>query len=181
VVLIGGGVGIPPLHFAAKKLREVYQGKIIIEAMLGFREEPWYLTEFESVCDTVHVISEKEGATQQTGNVIDLMDSVDGIASCCDRAAACNDKEETCNDEAGVRKGGGVLALSCGPRIMLEAVSVWCADRDLPLRVSLEERMGCGYGACAGCTVNIREDEMKVVRKKVCVDGPVFWADEVVW
>jgi len=172
VVLVGGGVGIPPLHFAAKKLRGIYQGRIQIEAMLGFREEPWYITEFESVCDTVHVISETEGVAPNKGNVIDLLDCLVSLAMT--EVGTRDDGGGTCNDR-------GELVLACGPRAMLEAVSKWCAERNLPLRVSLEERMGCGFGACAGCTVNIRTPGGESVRKKVCVDGPVFWADEVVW
>jgi dihydroorotate dehydrogenase electron transfer subunit len=78
---------------------------------------------------------------------------------------------------------------------MLAAVAGWCAQNDISLRVSLEERMGCGYGACAGCTAKTRSlndpekpqngpnnaGEDGVIKKKVCVHGPVFWADEVVW
>jgi len=163
VILIGGGVGIPPLHFAAKNLRGKFQSRIKIEAMLGFREEPWYVTEFESVCDAVHVISETEGEAQHTGNVVELLDRQSRVVADASR-----------ND-------GEALVLSCGPRAMLEAVSGWCTERNLPLRVSLEERMGCGFGACAGCSINIRTQGGESVRKKVCVDGPVFWADEVIW
>ena len=96
--------------------------------------------------------------------------------------------------EAG-KTGRPSLALACGPWPMMAAASEWCKTRTIPLRVSLEERMGCGYGACAGCAVRtlLLNDPAKpqngpsvidaegFIRKKVCVHGPVFWADEVVW
>ena len=57
-------------------------------------------------------------------------------------------------------------------------------QEEIPGEVSLEERMGCGYGACVGCVCQTRVKEagaMKVKLKKVCTDGPVFFGDEVVW
>jgi dihydroorotate dehydrogenase electron transfer subunit len=85
------------------------------------------------------------------------------------------------------------LALCCGPKPMMAAAAAWCAARGIELRVSLEERMGCGYGACAGCTCRTRPVSGKpssgptiagpdgTVKKKICAHGPVFWGDEVVW
>ena len=171
ILLIGGGVGIPPLHFAARMLRAAVRGRVKIRAVLGFREYPWYTKEFEHVCDEVLIASETEGLAPFHGNVIGLLEK------------AYTDKE------------GVGLALACGPRPMLAAASAWCGSRGIPLRISLEERMGCGYGACAGCTAGTRplNDESKpqngpaaadaagIIKKKVCVHGPVFWADEVIW
>ena len=58
-------------------------------------------------------------------------------------------------------------------------------DRGEDVQVSLEERMGCGYGACVGCVCRVkgRDDngEEVILRKKVCTDGPVFMGSEVVW
>jgi len=166
ILLIGGGLGIPPLLFAARKMKE--RGDVNITAFLGFREDPFYVRGFKDVCGEVFVCSETEGAAGFCGNVTELLE-----------------QEGT----------GGELALACGPRPMLEAAARWCAARDIPLRVSLEERMGCGYGACAGCTAATRQlndaarpqngpnmpDANGIIMKKVCVHGPVFWADEVVW
>ena len=177
ILLIGGGLGIPPLLFAAQKMKEE-RGDVNLTAFLGYRSDPFYVQEFKSVCGEVHVASETEGAAGFCGNVIDLLDS----------AGAKGELALDCGPRP-------MLALACGPRPMLAAAAGWCAERDIPLRVSLEERMGCGYGACAGCTVETRflGDEKRpqngpyfpdgngITRKKVCVHGPVFWADEVVW
>jgi len=178
VLLIGGGSGVPPLYFAAKKLRGKFYEKIRLRAFLGFREAPWFVGEFRGICDEVAVASETEGAAGVCGLVTDLLD-----------------KAYPSGIQAGLASAPPALAIACGPRPMLKAVSQWCAAKDIPLRVSLEERMGCGYGACAGCTVKTRplDDEAKpqngpgkpdaegIIRKKVCVHGPVFWSDEVVW
>jgi len=65
---------------------------------------------------------------------------------------------------------------ACGPRPMLKAVSCIARDYGLPAEISLEEHMACGIGACLGCVVNTREGF-----KRVCKEGPVFNADEVIW
>ena len=73
---------------------------------------------------------------------------------------------------------GGIYA--CGPAPMLRAVAAEAEKRNIPCLVSLEERMACGVGACLGCAVKIRTaDGEKFLR--VCSDGPVFAAEDVVW
>jgi len=164
VLLIGGGAGVSPLRFAARELRRDNKS---IAAFLGFAGKPWYTGEFYAVCDEVNIASETAGEASFHGNVIEMLDA----------------------------EAGFDLALACGPRPMMAAAALWCAARDIPLRVSLEERMGCGYGVCAGCTVPLRllndaqkpqngpsiKDPNGVTKKKACVHGPVFWADEVIW
>ena len=70
---------------------------------------------------------------------------------------------------------------ACGPTPMLKAVAALCRENGKPCQVSLEERMGCGIGACLGCVCNSAEvdDHSKVKNKRVCADGPVFLASEV--
>lgn len=65
---------------------------------------------------------------------------------------------------------------SCGPRPMLKEVSRICKKYNLPAQVSLEEHMACGIGACLGCVVKTKQGF-----QRVCKDGPVFNADEIVW
>ncbi len=69
---------------------------------------------------------------------------------------------------------------ACGPKPMLAAVAKAALACGKDAQVSMEERMGCGYGACVGCTVDVKpQDAMQPVRKKVCKDGPVFLGSEV--
>ena len=63
---------------------------------------------------------------------------------------------------------------------MLKAVAALAAKYDLPCQVSLEEFMACAVGGCAGCAVKINTPDGPAM-KRVCVDGPVFRASDVVW
>ena len=67
------------------------------------------------------------------------------------------------------------LVLVCGPEVMMKAVAKIASDHNIPCQVSLEKRMGCGLGACLSCSIDTTSGQ----RKKVCKDGPVFWAEEV--
>lgn len=64
----------------------------------------------------------------------------------------------------------------CGPQIMMEAVASLAQKHQIPCQVSLEKHMACGVGACLSCTCASKNEGK---RKKVCTDGPVFWAGEV--
>jgi dihydroorotate dehydrogenase electron transfer subunit len=68
----------------------------------------------------------------------------------------------------------------CGPKAMLKALKEYTTKVGRRVQVSLEERMGCGYGACHGCACKIN-DKGHVIRQKVCKDGPVFFGEDVVW
>lgn len=69
----------------------------------------------------------------------------------------------------------------CGPMMMMGAVSEFFKETELEVEASLEERMGCGVGACLGCVCTLQDEQGKLRRGKVCKDGPVFKAKEVVW
>jgi len=69
----------------------------------------------------------------------------------------------------------------CGPVIMMKTVSKVCEKFGIKALVSMEERMGCGVGACLGCAVAIKGKDGELTYKRACVDGPVFDSNEVVW
>ena len=66
--------------------------------------------------------------------------------------------------------------LSCGPLPMMKAVADWAAERGIPAQLSMEQRMGCGYGTCVLCTIDTVDG-----RLKVCSDGPVFTREQLGW
>ena len=70
---------------------------------------------------------------------------------------------------------------ACGPKIMLKFLCQYVEENGQEAMVSMEERMGCGYGACVGCVTDIKEADGSIKRKKVCKDGPVFTSKEVVF
>jgi dihydroorotate dehydrogenase electron transfer subunit len=120
---------------------------------LGYQSETFLTEELESFCDEV-LIATESGREGFRGSVIEMMEAL------------------------------GVTAdyyLSCGPKPMLKALAGYCGRLSKPLQVSLEERMGCGYGACVGCTCKIKEKNDTMRQKKVCKDGPVFFGNEVIW
>lgn len=150
-VFVGGGLGVPPLLEAAKRC-----GNKKASALLGFRTaDVAILTEdFASVCHETLLASD-DGSIGRKGLVTDLLKEKIAAGE-CDYIAAC------------------------GPVPMLRAVAQIAVEKKIPCEVSLEERMGCGMGACLVCVCRIqRAGEEDYLR--VCKDGPVFWAQEVVF
>ncbi|QOX62281.1 dihydroorotate dehydrogenase electron transfer subunit [Anoxybacterium hadale] len=156
IVLAAGGLGVPPMLELAKSLRKAIEPNIKLTAVIGFQDEVFLCEELEQYCDSVLVATDN-GSKGFHGNVLELMKA---------------------------EGDPGDYYLACGPKPMLKAVSDYCVEKNIPIQVSLEERMGCGYGACVGCTCRIKEENDEKVPfklKKVCKDGPVFRGNEVVW
>lgn len=148
-LLVGGGVGVPPLVELAKRLK----GKLTV--VLGFRDEPYLVEDFEKLGATVYVATES-GKVGHKGNVIDILDAKD------------------------IK---GDMVYSCGPKPMLKALNTWCEQKDTPVQVSLEERMACGIGVCVGCVCKAKDKTAQDGwdYKKTCTDGPVFMGSDVIW
>lgn len=142
-ILIGGGVGVPPLYGLAKAL---ITAGIRPTVALGFgsRQELFYEEEFKALGCPV-LVSTVDGSYGKKGFVTALVE------------------ETTCD-----------YCFCCGPEPMLKAVY------NLPQltggQYSFEERMGCGFGACVGCTC-----KTKYGNKRICKDGPVLYQEEIIW
>ena len=150
IVVVGGGIGVPPMLYAADSaLGDV-------TAVLGFRSvDRVILTEaFESVCDSV-IVTTDDGSAGIHGSVTkplkDLLKSSEYSA-----------------------------VLACGSLLMLKSVAKTCSELNIPCQISLEERMGCGVGACLVCAC-ATEIFGKTDMSRVCVEGPVFDASAIVW
>ncbi len=145
-VLIGGGIGIFPLLMLAKKLPQ----KPLV--MLGFRDKQSavMIREFSNAAKEVFVASD-DGSIGHKGFVTDMLKSK--IAS-----GAKIDKIYT-----------------CGPVPMMKIVADTAKENNIECMVSMEERMGCGVGACVTCTCTMTDGS----RRRVCKDGPVFNGAEV--
>ena len=141
-VVIGGGVGVPPMYGLAKKL--IKEGKKVY-AVLGFNkeEEIFYKDEFEKIGAETYVTT-VDGSYGIKGFVTD----------------ALKDIEYT-------------YFYTCGPEPMLKAVY---NNPDVSGQLSFEERMGCGFGACMGCSC-----KTKYGNKRICKDGPVLEKEEIIW
>ncbi|MBN2260272.1 MAG: dihydroorotate dehydrogenase electron transfer subunit [Clostridiales bacterium] len=71
--------------------------------------------------------------------------------------------------------------LACGPKPMLQILSKMFNEKNIPIQISMEEKMACGIGVCLGCAIKVKKDLFNYTYKKVCVDGPVFYGDEVIF
>lgn len=138
-LLIGGGVGTPPLYRLAKEL----DNPIVV---LGFnsKDDVFYEDEFKKLSDSVYVTT-ADGSYGIRGFVTDAIKNLSGYS----------------------------YTYACGPEPMLKAVyNAVSADGEY----SFEERMGCGFGACMGCSC-----KTKYGYKRICKDGPVLKKDEIIF
>ena len=143
IVTVGGGIGTPPMLFAAETAR----GEV--SAVLGFQSKDRILLKekFEAVCDKVYVTTD------------------DGSFGICVTVTVPLQKM--------LKSGRYSAVLACGPKAMLSAVAELCKQYGTPCQVSMEERMGCGVGACLVCACETIDEGVKSM-SRVCRDGPIF-------
>ena len=138
-LLVGGGVGVPPMYMLARQLREIGKN---VRVILGFntKDEVFYEDEFRALgCDvTVTTVDGSHGVKGFVTNALD---------------------------------GKQSYYYTCGPLPMIKALLQAAGTNG---EVSMEERMGCGFGACMGCTIQTTQGP-----KRVCKEGPVFAASEL--
>ena len=159
IVLTGGGIGIPPLLYAARALCERAknggaEGPARITAVLGYRSADLFLAEEFKAFGDVFVATE-DGSAGTKGTIL------------------------TCMEENGICPD---MIFACGPAPMLRALQEKTARENTACWISLEERMACGVGACLSCVRGTREedDHSKVHNARVCREGPVFEAGAVI-
>lgn len=141
-LLIGGGVGVPPMYLLAKKLVEKGVKPTVI---LGFntKSEIFYEKKFKALGATVYVTT-ADGSYGKKGFVTDIMKDLDYT-----------------------------YFYTCGPMPMFKSIEKIAKGSG---EFSFEERMGCGFGACMGCSC-----KTKYGNKRICKDGPVLRREEIVW
>lgn len=147
-IIVGGGIGIPPMLELAKQLS---CEKTVV---LGYRDELFLKEEFDACADVV--VATEDGSCGTKGTVIDAI------------------------NEANV---DGTVIYACGPMPMLKALAEYAEAHDMEAQISLEERMACGIGACLGCICKTKKKDhhTNVNNQRICKDGPVFDAKEVVF
>ncbi|MBF8268424.1 MAG: 2-polyprenylphenol hydroxylase [Gammaproteobacteria bacterium] len=174
-LLIGGGVGIPPMIFLAEHIKSS-AGNIKPFVIMG-SEVPFVFTPRPSQILV-------PGVPDGTIACLPLLEDL-GIASRLTSRQSypgCFDGYVTDLARAWLTAQAQQLheieIFSCGPTPMLRAVAALAREFNLPCQVSLEEYMACGVGGCAGCVVRVNT-EQGVSMQRVCVDGPVFEAVNV--
>ena len=141
-LLVGGGVGVPPMYLLARKLIEMGKKVTVI---LGFntKDEIFYEENFRAIgCEVI--VTTVDGSYGVKGFVTDAMKGMDYTYTC-----------------------------ACGPEPMLKALY---NASETSGQYSFEERMGCGFGACMGCSC-----KTKYGNKRICKDGPVLEKEEIIW
>ena len=141
-VLIGGGVGVPPMYGLCKRL--IGEGKKVT-VVLGFntKDEVFYENHFRRLgCEVI--VATADGSHGEKGFVTDVM-----------------------------KKLTYSYFYTCGPMPMFKAIEATAVTSG---QYSFEERMGCGFGACMGCSCKTLYGN-----KRICVDGPVLEREEIIW
>ena len=141
-VLIGGGVGVPPMYMLCKRI--IAEGKKAT-VILGFNsaDEVFMVEEFKKTGAEV-LVATADGSVGTKGFVTDILKDLDYT-----------------------------YFYTCGPMPMFKAIESIAKTSG---QYSFEERMGCGFGACMGCTC-----KTKYGSKRICKDGPVLEREEIVW
>jgi dihydroorotate dehydrogenase electron transfer subunit len=177
-LLMGGGVGIPPMLFLAEHMRGL--GNSIRPLVLMGSEVPF---PFRPRPSKILVEGMPEGVIAampllEDWGVASRLASRQGFAGCFE--GLITDLARAWLNRLDAAAYAGIEIFACGPTQMLRAVQTLAAEYQLPCELSVEEFMACGVGGCAGCAVLVRTAQGTAM-KRVCVDGPVFDASEVVF
>jgi dihydroorotate dehydrogenase electron transfer subunit len=176
-LLLGGGVGIPPMVFLADSLRTDRHWQPV--ALMG-SEVPFPFTARPSrflLPGMPDAVIASMPLLEDWG-IPSRLTSLQGFPGC--HEGYITDLARHWLDALHESQRAEVSVFACGPHPMLVAVAALARDYDLPCQVSLEEFMACAVGGCAGCTVEISTAAGPAM-KRVCVDGPVFDAETVNW
>jgi dihydroorotate dehydrogenase electron transfer subunit len=174
-LLIGGGVGIPPMIFLADSLRSVehFRPFAILGSEVPF---PFHLRPSQHLVQSLPPEAIAAMPLLDDWGVPSRLASLQGYPGCFE--GYVTDLARKWLEGLGETDRAEVEVFACGPHPMLGAVAALAREFGLPCQVSLEEFMACAVGGCAGCVVQVQTDDGPAM-KRVCVDGPVFDAHTV--
>lgn len=166
-VIIAGGIGIASVF----PLIETMPGRATVVYGARTGDDLLLLDELKALAGSFDVCTD-DGSRGEKGNVLDLLNRVLPADS-----------------------GGSPLIYACGPKPMLRAVSGFAVSRGIKAYLSLEEHMACGIGACLGCVVKIKDRDARGTGpdaenkgvanegtyQRICMEGPVFDAQDIIW
>jgi len=179
-ILIGGGVGIPPMIYLAEHMASQQPERIEDTLVLMGSESPF---PFDLGSSEISV-SGIDNATRlclsslENLRIPSRLSSLSSLAGC--HQGYITDLARSHLESLADPLLKQVELFACGPGAMLQAVKALAEEYNLPCKVSLEEYMACAVGGCAGCVVRIHTNEGDTM-KRVCVDGPVFEAHSVIF
>ncbi len=148
-ILVGGGIGVPPMVELAKQLSDKI-GKENVISVMGYRDELFLTEELEKYSEVV--IATEDGSTGTKGTVIDAL------------------------NENGV---SGDVMYACGPIPMLKALKDWAKDIECQVSLEERMACGIGACLACVCKTKDKDEHSNVCNKRICKDGPVFDAEEI--
>ena len=151
VLIVGGGIGVIPLYLLAK----YYGDRAVVALGYKCKDCTLMLPDFAKTGAKVFAATD-DGSLGFKGNAVTLA-----------RELISKEKFD--------------YVYGCGPKPMLASLSDLVAEKDLPCEISMEERMGCGIGACLVCACKTKGNDGKEKYSHVCIDGPIFKAGEVIF
>lgn len=157
-IIVGGGVGTASLLMLAQQLTSTHKNKNLITLIGALTEERLLGVEDFRMTGCELLVSTDDGSLGHKGFVTQLLEAL--IAQRDLRSAQI---------------------FACGPYGMLKAVGKLALSKGLPAQVAFESQMGCGLGVCLGCCWPVKDEDGGVRYDRVCTEGPVFDAKEIVW
>jgi len=174
-LLLGGGVGMPPMIFLAEQLKRQTDRQPLVllgsEVPFPFSQQPSRIL-VPGIPDGVIAAM----PLLEDWGVPCRLASLQGYPGCYD--GYITELARSWLDSLDDRQRSEVEIFACGPHPMLDAVARLARDYELPCQVSVEEFMACAVGGCAGCVIEVQTAQGPAM-KRVCVDGPVFDAYSV--
>lgn len=176
-LMLGGGVGIPPMVFLAEQLHQANVSLASSLVIMG-SEVPFPFMQRPSAIEVPGIPAEASDCMPDLEDigVPSRLASLQGYGGCY-RGYVTGLAEDWLNG-LGSAQLSDVEIFACGPEPMLAAAAKLAAQFEIPCQLCLEEFMACAVGGCAGCAVPVHSDG-KIAMKRVCVDGPVFSADSI--
>ena len=174
-ILVGGGVGVPPMVFLGKTFKENRFNPLMLIGARG-SDEVLAFSNFEAL-EVETQIATEDGSLGHAGRVTELLEA----------ALQSLMPAPTCLGQS----DAPAVIYACGPIPMLRAVAAIAVRYKVPCQVSLEENIPCGIGVCNGCVVAMKQkdDSLDAAQeaseygryRRICVAGPAVWASEIDW
>ena len=175
-LLLGGGVGIPPILFFAEQLKKHHSMTPMVmmgsEIPFPFKVQPSKILIDAIPSNTIAAMTLLEDL-----QIPSRLTSKQNYAGCFD--GYIHELAKIWLDNLSDNERSEIEIFACGPTAMLKAVATVSQQLSIPCQLSLEEHMACAVGGCAGCTVETTNELGQQQMKRVCVDGPIFSANSV--
>ncbi|MBI4380183.1 MAG: dihydroorotate dehydrogenase electron transfer subunit [candidate division NC10 bacterium] len=175
VIMVAGGIGVPPIAALAESLaKRRTSRRTEMTVFLGGRSKADLLcaADFRRAGAKVHMATE-DGSSGYKGLVTEAVEEFLRTSHLAPRTAHLSGRTS--------HLAPRTVLYACGPHPMLAALMPIAEKYDLPYQASLEANMACGFGACVGCVVPVKGGEGHRTYRLVCKDGPVFDAHHILW